>query len=453
MLKKIVPSLALLSLLMGAQTFANEEGDVQELSSFELSQQEIFNGEVHEVELHIKDRNFTRLIETCGDREAPQRHVAEFRFNDIVIPNIAIKLRGNTSRCNVKKQFKLNFKKTKNVYETTRHGSAPMQYTDEEKARIKEQKLFGLKGISLRSSANDDTMINEVLASQIFSQIHALNPTFESGPNVYRVALAKLYVSFQGSNERDYKGLYLITENIDETFLKQRLGKKTGTLVKARYNAEGKVDFAPQSFNPNVYDIKTFEGKDVDPGDEEFVSAEILVKDLIEKLNQSSGEEELAEFLDIDSILNYALGAHLTGHWDSLWGNYNNDHLVYNEKTGKWGLIVWDLDNTIGTYADAGTSLLGYDIQHESVLRLPRQPNLLFDKVFAVDSFKQRYIDLAIKAREGFYGSDAFNESIVNLRNQVRSHVPEWERQIFTRVKYERIFYFKNARLDALSGL
>ena len=455
----LVPFVAVCMGLSACKTIdKNSESDLangdQYTEVYQQSEKKLFNGKIHEVELHIKDKNFTRLVETCSDRTAPYRHVAEFRLNqDVVIPNVAIKIRGNTSRCNEKKQFKIDFRKTKKVYETTRNGSAPMAYSDEDKARIKEQRLFGLEGISLRASANDDTMLNELISSQIFSGIHGLNPTFENGGNTYRVSLAKLYVSFQGSDQRDYKGLYMLTENIDEVFLKHRLGKKTGTLVKARYNSEGKVDFSPSSYNPAVYDIKTYKGKDVDQGEEDFLKAEASVKELIVKLNEADSPEALEEFLDISSVLNYALGVHLSGHWDSLWSNFNNDHLVYNEETKKWGIIVWDLDNSLATNSQAGGALLGYDIQHDSPLKMPKNPNLLFAKVFAHDVFVSKYINLAKKVKDDFYGSDQFNKQIVDLRNLIRSSIPDWEREIFSREKYERIFYFKNARLKALGEL
>ena len=43
---------------------------------------------------------------------------------------------------------------------------------------------------------------------------------------------AKVYISVPGQYERQYAGLFTVIEQIDQTFFKDRWGKKVGVLVK-----------------------------------------------------------------------------------------------------------------------------------------------------------------------------------------------------------------------------
>ena len=54
--------------------------------------------------------------------------------------------------------------------------------------------------------------------------------------------------------------------------------------------------------------------------------------------------------------MNYAAFATTVGHWDSAYGNFNNDVLYFHAPSGKWKLIVWDVDNTFDYGMVAGAA-------------------------------------------------------------------------------------------------
>jgi hypothetical protein len=103
------------------------------------------------------------------------------------------------------------------------------------------------------------------------------------------------------------------------------------------------------------------------------------------QINAASTPAAVGAVLDLDSVMNYAVVATTVGHWDSAYGNFNNDVLYWHEPSGKWKLITWDMDNTFDYDGPGGPS---HSYTYTDVAKAPR---LLFDKLFGMPELDMRF--------------------------------------------------------------
>ncbi len=279
-------------------------------------------------------------------REQVYALATEMRIGDMVVSNVGLRGRGQTSfyKLNVKLSF-----------------DSPLLYDDTDQAlpfpANKDRLVWGVAKLNLRASANDPTLLREQMATRVFQEARAYSS---------RMGFARVYVNGK------YWGLYNTVEQMDEHFLEARFKKKSGQLYKGGYPSKMLPNFG------NIFVIKT--------------KAKTAEKDQVNQfflaLAQARTKQDLKAILDIESVLNYLAAATLTGHWDSFVFNPNNDY-IYRHSSGKWYIMAWDLDNTFGSGIG-----WGFPVLNTSVFKMADNDNYraLFDKVLAIPEWKQAYI-------------------------------------------------------------
>jgi hypothetical protein len=105
--------------------------------------------------------------------------------------------------------------------------------------------------------------------------------------------------------------------------------------------------------------------------------------------------EDAARFLegrlDVDRYINYACACVLTQNWDG----YNKNHfLALDERSGKWSVIPWDLDRTLGDHWDWEFDVVSLPIL-SGTRAFPGTTgwNRLLDRFLEVPAFKKRFHD------------------------------------------------------------
>jgi hypothetical protein len=424
---------------------------------FALSTRCVFNRETHEVHIRILSETFKKVLDDgCADRDSGFGHVAELIFDGHRIQNVGIKVRGNMSKCNPKRQFKFKFdaKKAFSVWQ----GRTETKEFPENKGR----RFFGLAGYSVRASVNDPSMIRERLSSRVFAHAGSLAPTTLRGPLVYQVSFAKFFVSFnrvqsegpEGTFTRlkdgyyyDYKGFYSLAENVDEVFLQTRF-QVSGQ--KFKQFSLFQADLGAAQFSRDRYTRKGWSQRFVD-GNEPESEAELKAGDaqmfqLFDTLKDSASEADLAQSIDIESVVNYTAAAELTGHWDSMLANRNNDFLFFDGREKKWKIIAWDLDNSMGALHEQYANLMSNSIYHPA----ERAKSRLFEVIFsdAHPGFKAKLKNRLDAYLRGFYSESELNGTIDWLKGAMMSEIEPWEgvgNQAFTDLKG-----FANARRDKI---
>ena len=379
---------------------------------WDLTESKLFNGQVHKISLRMNQAVWNRLHEdekNNGCRNlgtAKWAHLRDFTFNDIAMKDVAIKVRGNSSRCIPRLQFAISFNKAKGVY--TRQGSedwTEVKYSEPIGEAIETRTLHGLEELSLRRSFNDSSSENDsgngMLAREFVTTWAAAKTedvarTTLRGPPVYRTAYTLVEFQFctddadNVCNSR-FSRAYLIAEPIDKGFFKMRYDDEKPTVFSMAHGCALKIEKASGGFTYPCLEPEYLDGKKINKDD---------VSGLLKAFGHITGTEglktridaadtapELGKVLDLGSLMNYAAFATTVGHWDSAYGNFNNDVLYFHAPSGKWKLIVWDVDNTF----DYGSGSRGGPAHSYSYAEVANAPRILFDKLFSISALDAQF--------------------------------------------------------------
>ncbi len=364
-------------------------------------------------------------------------HVREFGFNGTVIQDAAIKVKGNTSRCIPRLQFSVKLNKSSNVFTTQGFGNWwERNYDDTTKARIKQQNIAGLTEFSLRRSFNDSSsggmnrdsdqgiLAREALATWAMSQTENIARTTIRGASVYRNNYA--VVEFQlCNNDADnacnnrLSRMYLVAESLDSKFFKMRFDDPNPTAFSMSLGGALKLDAQKRhTFNDNYLEPLFIDGNDYDSTNPAMHAQAAAMFDgpngLVTRIQAANSLADVRAIIDLDNFIDYAVGATTTGHWDSAYGNFNNDVLYFHKASNKWKIITWDMDNTFG-YNSPGNPKRDYKYSD------PQGRRAIFDKIFSIPEvealFKNR-LNVYLDAMANADGSGPLRDKLSQIISQ-----------------------------------
>jgi hypothetical protein len=225
---------------------------------------------------------------------------AAFYYNGVLYDNIAIRIRGQSSRTWPKKHWKFFFPQGHDFY-------------DPELVPLRVDQF------NLQSNYSDKSYLREILAYE----------TFRDAGNPYNLTFhVRLHQNGQ------FFGLYMYLEGMDDDY-RERNGIND---LGAWYKAFDDMRSRPLPNLPNHYEKKTRLSEDY--------SDLFDVLDGINNLTGQARRDFLYDNIDIPGVLNY-LAANCIIH--------SNDHLAKNyflyrdtEGTQRWIPHAWDLDLTFG---------------------------------------------------------------------------------------------------------
>ena len=246
------------------------------------------------------------LDEMYDELENEHEYAVQFIYDSPsvkdTLQNVGFRLRGNTSLVSAKKSFKVSF----NTYSSGR-------------------KFEGAKKINLIGNHNDPTMSREKIYFDIYNSLQL---------PVRRVSFVKVYIN------NEYFGLYTLTEEYDDVFLRDRFGDDSGNLYKCIYGS----NFEYNGTNQNAYNSYELQTNETANDKSDLIN-------LISVINNTplaSMQCELEKIFNVPQFLKiYALDIS-TGHWDNYGANQNNFYLYHNKITGQFEFLSYDCDNTMG---------------------------------------------------------------------------------------------------------
>jgi spore coat protein CotH len=174
------------------------------------------------------------------------------------------------------------------------------------------RKLFGLRKIHLNNSVQDDSFMNEYVASDLFRAADVPTP---------RVAFSTV--------EFDTRklGLYVLKEGFSEDFLKCHFKRTDGNLYDGGFLQD--VD----------QPLELDEGKGVrDRSDLKALTA------AANEPNRAKRWERLQQTLDVDRFVAYAAVSVMLGDWDGYLLNRNNYRVYFNPADGRAVFLPHGLD-------------------------------------------------------------------------------------------------------------
>ena len=282
------------------------------------------------------------------------------------IANIGFRLRGNTSRNSAKKSFKVSF----NTYESGR-------------------KYDGLEKMNINGEHNDPSITRTKLCFDMLDYLEV---------PASRTNHVKLFIN--GA----YFGLYVNVEHYDEEFTQSRFDGQ-GNLYKCTYGA----DLSYKGTNPSAYMLACYELRNANSPAAYQDLAHFI--DVLNNTSSADFECELEHVFNVNSYLKCMVMDVLTGNWDGPNYNMNNFYLYFNNATGQFEYIPFDLDNTFGI------DWLGKDWTTQNIYNWSKSgaKRPLYTKILARPTYTKRFTYLLDKTLNEYFNKAAYTTKFTQI--------------------------------------
>ena len=231
------------------------------------------------------------------------------KYFDENVSDVAVRVRGNTSRDAQKKSIKLDF----NEYIDNRY-------------------FHSVSSLNINGEHNDPSIVRSKLGWDFFQKI---------GVTASRAAHTELYINGK------YYGLYISIEAVNKAFLKNNYSDASGNLWKCLWPA----DLNYLGDDPNLYKL-TNEGRRVyELGTNEETDDYSELARFIKIANRTPDTalpDSLEKIFYLPELLKYYAVDELFGSWDEYWYLKNNYYLYNEPNTKKIHIIPYDYDNCLG---------------------------------------------------------------------------------------------------------
>lgn len=255
---------------------------------------------------------------------------------------------------------------------------------------VKGKKFDGLLRLNLSNEFPDPSLLRNTVAYKIFR---------DAGVRAPRTAFAKVYVN------NNYKGLYVMIEQVDKSFFTHHFDYNSGELIKG---LAGFLNWFPNdtfSLKRN-YEIKR---SNSDEAWKRFV-------DFTKKINTTPAEDfydSLKNDFDFDSYVSVFAADIIFNNWDSYF--YGQNYYVYRDSSqGKYYYLPWDYNVALNNYDMVGqdyTILPGG--ANDDLFELPL-PIKIINNAF----LKEKYLD-AVKRINQHMSIDSLETFIRRMHHMI----------------------------------
>lgn len=306
--------------------------------AFQSSSGTLFNDTViHDVRLLMNSRDLAIL------RARYQENInmpADIIIDGTRVRNVAVRVRGTGSRRPDKMGLRVDFD----------------HYT-------KGQQYQGLASLILDNLWQDETMIREVVAMNVFRRM---------GQAASHESFGRFFINNQ------YQGLYGLVEEIDPGFAERSTGETDGYLYEYHYN----FAWHAEDLGPGLETYKII----FEPRSRELESDDQLygpIRDLFHAVNDPDDNiwaEAVGQRLDFTQLLTFLGIEQFLGEADGFLGSFgmNNFYLYRSPVTNKHRIFPWDRDLAM-RFVDTGVDR-GLE-------------NILFQRAFDRPELRAIYLD------------------------------------------------------------
>jgi len=319
------------------------------------------------------------------NQQSDHEFLASFSFikdgETEIVDSVGFRLRGNTSRASQKKSFKVSF-------DTFVNG----------------REYRGLDKMNINGEHNDPTIMRAKLSWDIFEKMEVKTPRSN-------------HVAFYINDV--FYGLYLNVELIDNEFLKKEFKDDSGNLYKCLYPADlsyrgpNSDDYNNyEEFGRRPYDLKTNEDENDYSGLASFI-------EFLNNSNPQDFEEQIHDYLDVDATLRWMAIDVLTGNWDNYSFNKNNFYLYQSPEDGRFVVIPYDYDNTLGI------DFSGIDWGVRDIYNWGNQneERPLTNRLLEIEKFEDWYSYYINETIEEIFNQDTLFSEIDRLKLMIQSAV------------------------------
>ena len=403
----------------------------------------------------------------CQQNALAEQYVrADFWFDGELVPDVAIRPKGNSSLKQAvnSKSPRFSLKVDFNLFNSART-------------------FRGLKKLNFNNGWSDPTLIRERLAYELFDQMGIPTP---------RTAHVDLWIN------DTHLGVYTMVEQIDKTFLSQHFPRNDGNLYKpempaaylnwteaeleeqrARWGTDG------QDESVNILDINIGGGKwgdileafqlgesaaadevvtpkppNVPPGQPQPGMPQRQQRDYLEAMGLKTNENnpdhaallqfldvlnnepdetfptEIEKVLDVDEALRFLAVSTLIVHLDNYLGIGHNYYLY--EGDGKFSIIPWDLNMAFGTFSNGidRDGLINFYIDEPTAGPVAERP--LVYRLLSYQPYLDAYHGYLEELLDGPFSLAVMESRIDQLADMIRPYVEADELKFYSTQDFER---------------
>jgi putative membrane-bound dehydrogenase-like protein len=206
--------------------------------------------------------------------------------------------------------------------------------------KFTDQRFHGISSLDLHAAPMDSTKAREVLALTVFRK---------AGVPAPRTAFADITLTVPGKHDKERLGLYVVVENVDKRFLRDRFGTDEGVLMNP-FNVRS-IDYLGDN-----WDRYKFQYRPQSEPTKEETQRVIAFAKLVNQADDVTFKKEIDSYLDVDEFLRFLAANALTSNLQSAFALGQNYHLYLHPKSHKFVLIAGELEFALANFLLMGTA-------------------------------------------------------------------------------------------------
>lgn len=324
---------------------------------------------------------------------AEEYHPCSITFNGILVEDVAIRTKGNSSLKNVANNpnsIRYSFKVDMNYY----HDG---------------QSLCGLKKLNLNNGFKDPSFMRENISYDLLD---------EMGVPVPEHCFVRLYI-----NDVLF-GLYTAVEQIDSFFIEKNFLITDGDLYKP--------DGVGSDLLWHGDSIDDYPGVELKTNEESSDHASFL--NFLQVLNYGSS---LYSVFDIDTFLRYLAVSTAMSNLDSYQGPLAHNFYLY-EENGYFTLLPWDFNESFGSFSMgcSRAELIHFMIDEPTSSLIAERP--LIHKILASSQYRDLYHRYLQEFIDGPFSPDSMEARIFSMASLIDDAVAADPTRFFTYAEFTR---------------
>ncbi len=348
---------------------------------------------IQTIEITFAESNWDQLLDQAYASTSDYILAQSVTINGEVFDSVGVKYKGNST---------YNANQTKNPFHI-------------ELDTYKDHIYDGYTDIKLSNVAKDPSFIREVLSYQVLRQY--MDAPLSNYANVYV--------------NGNLMGLYSNSEAISRKFVDKYYGSKENARIKCNPPAgagQGTTvvpDLQYRGEDSSAY-YAAYELKS------DFGWSELI--DLCDTLNNHVNDIE--QILDVDRVLWMLAFDNVLVNLDSYIGTYAQNYYLYRDDNGRFLPTVWDLNESLGVFSDAGGGIrLNSTAQKAQLSHLLHENDASFpliSKLLSVPQYKRKYLAHVKTMLEENFANGAYEDMALMLRTTIDAAVQADNNKFFT---------------------
>jgi spore coat protein CotH len=311
---------------------------------------------------------------------------ADLEFAGHAMRDVGVRYKGNGTFMEARDSLKRSFKINLNKY-------------------VKGQKLGDVATLTLQNNVTDASLMNEVLAYRLYR---------DAGVPAPRTAYARVFVTVPGKFDRQYFGLYSVSEAVDKPFAGRHFGTKRGAIFKP---------VTPSLFTDLGADWAAYR-QIYDPKTELYDEQKKAVMELSRFVTQTDDAlfaARIGEFVDLPEFARFMAVMVYLSDLDGILGPGQNLYLHLHPKTGQFQFIPWDQDHSWGQFNRASQE----QRDKLSIHRPWQGENFFLERMFKVEAFKKLYLARLNEFSKTIFSPERLARQVDEIAAAIRPAVQE----------------------------